>query len=745
MSIRWKFFTALAVLGLLPLLAVGWVNLRGTRILGETLVELSRENLTTMVSRELTSSAQAFAKRIRLERELAEFFLRDLADDTAQALQGAATPHLSERGGTPLFALDLARGLPEGFRTSPRYQRPGADTVVPVDFGRQLFFAPAGLDFAAARAAARRLGRLTPQHQSILRDDATLLFRIWVVLENGLCALYPAHGGYLPGFDARKRLFYRRAMETNAPLWLPPLPDPALGRLVLTASRPIPGPEGSPLGVAAVDVLIAEALDPANVSEGWADVLRVMLVIPAPLEEAGPEVLIVADSRADEGPLGTAETETDDVPRLELGRHEGAQAALHARLSRGLAGYMDIPVDGEERLVAFAPVNPEAPGAGMTGDDAGPRSLHVLLSVPKEAVMALPRAAEDTVRSLFRSQLLFAGVAVLAAIGLGFVTAFLGSRFATRPFFDMVEAWQRLARGDFSVRLKRRFSDERDQLVTAFNDTVPKLEDQVQLRRAMNMAQEIQQHLLPDGPAAIPGYDAAGFSRYSDETGGDYFDFFSVGSGNKHMVVVGDVSGHGLASALLMASGRALLKVLAEEDRSLAWRVRRVNRFLTRDVGATGRFMTLFCMELDTDRARVGWVRAGHDPALFYSPGHGGEAGTFSELAGKGLPLGISEDAGYTEQGVAFDLPGQMLVVGTDGIWEARNAAGEMFGKRRFKEVLAANANAASEDVVAAVVAALEAFMDGAPQRDDVTLVVVKRTARAPKTGGVKTEGPKDG
>jgi sigma-B regulation protein RsbU (phosphoserine phosphatase) len=146
-----------------------------------------------------------------------------------------------------------------------------------------------------------------------------------------------------------------------------------------------------------------------------------------------------------------------------------------------------------------------------------------------------------------------------------------------------------------------------------------------------------------------------------------------------------------------------------------------VNRQFTKDVEESGRFMTLFLADVDAPAGTLKWVRAGHDPALLYDP----ETGVFEELSGPGLPLGVMEDGGYREMSRPV-RPGQMMVIGTDGIWEARDAEGRVFGKQRFKDLIAANARRSAAGLADLVMTEVHEFTSPRAQEDDVTVVIVK-------------------
>ena len=170
-----------------------------------------------------------------------------------------------------------------------------------------------------------------------------------------------------------------------------------------------------------------------------------------------------------------------------------------------------------------------------------------------------------------------------------------------------------------------------------------------------------------------------------------------------------------------MTSVRAFLRQRSAMPGGLADVVSDVNRSFTNDVGDSGRFMTLFYCRIDMAARRYSWVRAGHDPALLYDP----IQEKFTELTSSGLPLGVQADCRYGE-GRHPIIPGQILAIGTDGLWETSNSDMQTFGKSRFKKVLKQLIHLDAGDIADGIIEAVREF--GNPMRfeDDVTLVVVK-------------------
>jgi sigma-B regulation protein RsbU (phosphoserine phosphatase) len=240
---------------------------------------------------------------------------------------------------------------------------------------------------------------------------------------------------------------------------------------------------------------------------------------------------------------------------------------------------------------------------------------------------------------------------------------------------------------------------------------------------ALNVAQEVQQSLLPKYTPREHRFDIAGSSQYCDETGGDYYDYIELpelGS-DAYAIAVGDVSGHGISSALLMAGVRAYLRSRVTQPGSVAEIITDVNRLVSADTLETNQFMTLFFLVIEAHTDRLTWVRAGHDPALVYSP----DSDQFEELKGEGIPLGVEQDWRFNDYH-AIVKPQQILVLTTDGIMEARNENGDMFGRDRLKSAIRENANLDAEGVRSAIIQEVSTFMGKAPQEDDITLVVLR-------------------
>jgi len=164
------------------------------------------------------------------------------------------------------------------------------------------------------------------------------------------------------------------------------------------------------------------------------------------------------------------------------------------------------------------------------------------------------------------------------------------------------------------------------------------------------------------------------------------------------------------------------LRMRASQPGSMAEVITAMNRHLTQDVLETGRFMTLFYLTVDLQKDRMNWVRAGHDPAILYDP----QQDTFEELKGSGVALGVNAAFEYAENHHKGVTNGQILAIGTDGIWEAFNKKGKMFGKQRFRDIIRENARRGADDILNAVYNEIGQFTEGQKSEDDITLVIIK-------------------
>ena len=310
-------------------------------------------------------------------------------------------------------------------------------------------------------------------------------------------------------------------------------------------------------------------------------------------------------------------------------------------------------------------------------------------------------------------------MAVLLAMIINLIISY--SKNLALLFNNETTVLEQVSQGDLSRLVPVTTNDEFGVIADHTNTMIQGLRHRIQLIGALKLAEEVQRNLLPQQPPKYPGLDISGISIYCNETGGDYFDYLDLSDG-RLAVVVADAADHGVGAALHMTTARAFMISTARHCKQPAQLLGDVNRYLVNDSARTGRFVSVFFLEIDTPRKTLRWVRAGHEPALLYDP----TADRFESLAGEGTVLGADEQAIYRESSRAQWVPGSVVVIGTDGIHETRNADDELFGRRRLQEMVRQHHHRPAADIQAAIIAALVDFRGSATQEDDVTLVVIR-------------------
>ena len=278
-----------------------------------------------------------------------------------------------------------------------------------------------------------------------------------------------------------------------------------------------------------------------------------------------------------------------------------------------------------------------------------------------------------------------------------------------------------LANGQFDEPLQLDRNDEIGQLVESFNAMSNQLKKGAQLQKSMTLAGEIQQSLLPQSEYKDLKFEALGISLPCDETGGDFFDIIPCTRG-KLFLLVGDVVGHGLGAALLMATTRALIRSEIEHAPNLASCLDRVNRLLFRDTVNSGNFATLFILSLNQADRTVQWVRAGHEPAMLYNLRHG----TFTELKEKGVALGIDPSISYRECVLELPQGEHLILIGSDGLTDIENMSGERFGRSRLQQLVQRTAMLSADDIISEICSEINRFADTRRPDDDITIVIAK-------------------
>jgi serine phosphatase RsbU (regulator of sigma subunit) len=265
------------------------------------------------------------------------------------------------------------------------------------------------------------------------------------------------------------------------------------------------------------------------------------------------------------------------------------------------------------------------------------------------------------------------------------------------------------------------------QLLHALHYAVGRHRRQAALAKALQASEEemeaarrIYRHLLPAKSPCCSGFDIAGGAASATAAGGDFYDFLAL-PGDRLGVVIGDVTSHGVGPAMLMAATRAYLRAFAHTRSSIGEIVTLANRVLVEDVG-DGRNVTLLFAQLDPTGRSLTYTSAGHEPGYIIDRG----GAMRMKLYCTGMPLGIEAVGAYRTSVPTVLSHGEIALLLTDGVVEARSPGGEMFGRDRAVEVVAAQRRRTAHDILAALLEEVCRFRQDQPAQDDVTAVVIK-------------------
>jgi sigma-B regulation protein RsbU (phosphoserine phosphatase) len=242
------------------------------------------------------------------------------------------------------------------------------------------------------------------------------------------------------------------------------------------------------------------------------------------------------------------------------------------------------------------------------------------------------------------------------------------------------------------------------------------------IRRDLEGAKDVQQAFFPPDTLSIPCLSCETFYQPAHGIGGDYYDFLSL-EGGRWGIAIGDVSGKGIGAALLMASLQASLRAQALHPHlDLSTLIGDVNR-LVYDSSPANFFASLFYAEYEPATRVLKYVNAGHNPPIVVRPRK--DSCQMFHLESEAMPVGISADAHFATTSFQFEI-GDVLVAYTDGITEADNPDGEFWGEPRLESVLRSCSDGMPEQIILRILEEVTAFGNGQPQRDDVTLMVMR-------------------
>ena len=239
------------------------------------------------------------------------------------------------------------------------------------------------------------------------------------------------------------------------------------------------------------------------------------------------------------------------------------------------------------------------------------------------------------------------------------------------------------------------------------------------MERELQVARQVQADLLPREMPNFPGWEIAAMWQPAREVSGDYYDF--VLAAKELDLIIGDVSDKGMPAALLMVQTRSIIRANLSPKQSMALGITRANELICAS-SANDMFVTMACLRLEARSGKIICVNAGHNRPLVCRA----RGGALSELARTGVALGIDAARTYAQKTERLER-GDFVILYTDGVTDAMNPAGEMFGEERLREIVLAHHGSSAADLIAGFKRELEQFIGSAPPADDITVVAAKK------------------
>lgn len=706
MNIRWKLLVVMLAMILVPIVLLHWSAQSGMQEMGDELAATTRNAMIQKAKEELQIIAEEHSTVLQRERELIEMILKLQASELEKWLADNKKEFVEPKED---MQPDVAQ-KPNTGRSATRSKLMGNGQLRSFD----VFY-----DRVSYRISETGHGRfsaaseiLPPVYRQLPEEHPDLVFWQITVFEDGLQSIYPGVRRLPKRFEPTKTDWYRIALQRDGIVWGRPTPDPFTQRFQLTVAMRFQDPNSTLFGVTAIAVPVGELLQNDKHFDYVSKRLKALLVDikPAITDDRNGIRILAAPRAKSEARRRRWELRTDEWIDI---KDESILKKFSADLESHQSNVLDIMVDGVDSLMAYSHVDK--------------RGTALALIVPKEDVMVEALAMEDKVFDRIDRQTRFSGFVLISVMVVVTGLVFFLSSSITGNISKLIDASRRIADGDFSTRAAIKSNDEMGELGRTFDRMVPALEENLKIKQSLDLAMEVQQSLLPAGTPNIDGLDIAATSIYCDETGGDFYDFPAVGCRDHQRlgIAVGDVAGHGVSAALLMATARAFLRCRIAQPGRKSEIISDVNAMLASDTGGTGQFVTLYYAEIDVGRRRIEWIRAGHEPALLYNP----VDDKFEELAGQGTAIGIDNQLNYSVNSIDDLSPGQILCIATDGIWETHNSQGEMFGRKRLKDIIRQKSHLTAEKILDDVIDSVKKFRAGLRQEDDITLIIVKLTA----------------
>lgn len=702
---------SVAVVSLLPFAAVSFLGMKeiGSYALSRN-VGLAEENLRISKTA-LEGLATDGLLRITIDQaNLCNAQFKEIESETSQ-LAATAALLWNQPGSFPQHRSHSARQKP---------LHPGSVSVSQY---------PRSADRRAVEADMRISSSMDDFFKPVL-DNNPNISDFNVGTPNGFFRRFPWAPLASDDYDVRKRDWFTRAVKARKLVWSDPYLGVIAKNLRINCTKPAYDKSGKLVAVIGINVPLKTIQE---------------RIISTRLNNKGTALLVDGKLRviAREG-LPTDGENWADPQKAEYFRVDGADrdGRLAASLASGKPGVARGTYDGRESFIAHAPVE----STGWT----------VLFVLPTEAVFAPVRPAEQAILSLAKTvegqvwsrintTMVLIGVIFAAVIGAVILVARKVAARITAPVLELEAGARMIGNGNLDHRIEVRSGDEIQGLAETFNKMSHDLKAYIgdltrttaakeRIESELNVATEIQASLLPRIFPPFPDRPEVEIFALMDpakEVGGDFYDFFFIDDRNLCFLIA-DVADKGVPAALYMMVAKTLLKTEAQRGVPPDEILSRVNGVLSDDNDKC-MFLTVFCAVLNIDTGELLFANAGHNPPLL----RGCQAGFRYLKVKAGMVLGPMPESRYQTETMTLER-GDTLLLYTDGVTEAKNAASELFGEDRLLETVDGVPGGDVREMVQAVRGGVDLFAAGAPRSDDITLLAVR-------FAGKVTDAPKDG
>jgi serine phosphatase RsbU (regulator of sigma subunit) len=433
---------------------------------------------------------------------------------------------------------------------------------------------------------------------------------------------------------------------------------------------------------------------------------------------------------------------SEDTSAFAQARRDALAAAEPAEKRQVLASVLafterrqdEVPfaIDDKGTIYAADPADKptlEAMSVRLAGDASkgvDVRDDWIVVTRPASSgvTLGIARPVGASLRAMWHAAALNLGLGI-AMVALAFLGTLPLSRSMTRNLASLTEGAESLARGDLDTRVPVRSKDEFGRLAATFNRMAEELAaqqdrrvEQERLHKELEMCRRIQEELLPRASVRFSFGQAEGLSIPARQVGGDFFNYFPVRA-EQAAILVGDVSGKGVAAALLMANLQATLSARLPLETDLVRLAERLDREIDEGTPST-LYLTLFVAVVDGASGLVRYVNAGHNPPVVLRAD-----GSAESLLPTGRPLGLFPGGGY-EEGQTVLRSGDALFLYTDGLVEAEDHLGEPFGSPRLEALLVGARGFSPTGLLARVEESLHHHRGGQEAADDATMVLFR-------------------